>query len=395
MQLYNVHYKASPNNGNRIAYASFLEEYARYSDLNYFVGNVTPYAQGQNFSVVSIAGGLNDQSARNDSREANLDCQYMVGVGWPIPVIEYSVAGRGLLVPDLDQPDQEDNQNEPYLDYLRGLLKLPNDQLPQVISHSYGESEQSVPASYDKQVCNMFAQLGTRGVSVIFASGDSGVGDACISNDGQSRTEFQPAFPAACPWVTTVGGVSQVGPELADSGSGGGFSRRYARPDYQDAAVQAYLEKLGDRYEGYYNRSGRGYPDVAAQMRNYLIYDGGYLQPIGGTSAAAPVFAAIIGLLNDARRVKGLPPLGFLNPWLYGAGRDGLTDIVGGGNQGCTGFGEVGPNEGFPNGGPVILYAGFNATDGWDPVTGLGTPDFGKLLELSTPGVANEGGPVP
>ena len=46
------------------------------------------------------------------------------------------------LVPDLDQPTQADDNNEPYLDYLNGVLKLPNSELPQVISHSYGENEQ-------------------------------------------------------------------------------------------------------------------------------------------------------------------------------------------------------------------------------------------------------------
>ena len=47
-----------------------------------------------------------------------------------------------LLVPDLDQPTQDDNFNEPYLEYLIGVLQLSNDQLPQTISHSYGENEQ-------------------------------------------------------------------------------------------------------------------------------------------------------------------------------------------------------------------------------------------------------------
>ena len=50
----------------------------------------------------------------------------------------------------------------------------------------------------------MFAQLGARGVSVIFSSGDGGVGTACLSNDGKNTTEFQPQFPAACPFVTSV-----------------------------------------------------------------------------------------------------------------------------------------------------------------------------------------------
>ena len=55
--------------------------------------------------------------------------------------------------------------------------------------------------------CSMFAQLGARGVSVLFSSGDTGVGSACETNDGKNATRFLPIFPAACPFVTSVGGT--------------------------------------------------------------------------------------------------------------------------------------------------------------------------------------------
>ena len=87
------------------------------------------------------------------------------------------------------------------------MLKLPQSQLPNVLSTSYGEDEQSVPEAYAKSVCNLYAQLGSRGVSVMFSSGDSGVGSACQTNDGRNTTKFQPQFPASCPWVTSVGGT--------------------------------------------------------------------------------------------------------------------------------------------------------------------------------------------
>jgi tripeptidyl-peptidase-1 len=70
-----------------------------------------------------------------------------------------------------------------------------------------------------------------------------------------------------------------------------------------------------------------------------------------------------------------------LNPWLYTVGYKGLTDIVNGGSVGCTGTDIY---SGLPA--PYVPYASWNATAGWDPVTGLGTPDFKKLLELSCPG---------
>jgi tripeptidyl-peptidase-1 len=96
--------------------------------------------------------------------EANLDIQYAVSLSYKVPVNYYSTGGLGILVPDLDQPDITQNQNEPYLDFLHYILQ--QDVLPQTITTSYGEDEQSVPASYATEVCSLFGQLGARGVSV-------------------------------------------------------------------------------------------------------------------------------------------------------------------------------------------------------------------------------------
>jgi len=122
----------------------------------------------------------------------------MLGLAQPLPVTEYSTGGRGPWVADLDQPDEADSANEPYLEFLQSVLKLKQKDLPQVISTSYGENEQSVPKSYALSVCNLFAQLGSRGVSVIFSSGDSGTGSACLSNDGKNTTKFQPQVSSDC-----------------------------------------------------------------------------------------------------------------------------------------------------------------------------------------------------
>lgn len=119
---------------------------------------------------------MNDQTSTNDSGEANLDNQYIFALTYPTPVTEFSTGGRGLLIPDGELPTQADNTNEPYLEFLIALLKLPNWQIPNSISISYGENEQEIPLEYAKSVCSMFGQLGARGKSVIFASGDSGVG---------------------------------------------------------------------------------------------------------------------------------------------------------------------------------------------------------------------------
>jgi tripeptidyl-peptidase-1 len=135
-------YKADATNGNKVGFASYLEQYSQYADLALFEKNIATNAIGQNFSVVQYNGGGNVQGGKSDSSEANLDLQYIVGVSSPVPVTEFSVGGRGLLVPDLDQPDPNNNNNEPYLDFLQSVLKMDSKDLPQVISTSYGEDEQ-------------------------------------------------------------------------------------------------------------------------------------------------------------------------------------------------------------------------------------------------------------
>lgn len=115
---------------------------------------------------------------------------------------------------------------------------------------------------------------------------------------------------------------------------------------------------------------------------SYLTYINGTAAPNGGTSAASPVVAAIIALLNDARLRAGQPAMGFINPFLYqSAAGKALNDIVDGAALGCAG---VDLQNGLTIAGAgIIPYASWNATTGWDPVTGLGTPDFMKLKDLA------------
>ncbi|KAF2840230.1 tripeptidyl-peptidase-like protein [Patellaria atrata CBS 101060] len=377
--LYNVKgFTPSANSSGFLGVNGFLEQYARYEDLALFLRDYAPEAVGANFSFTSVNGGVLPQDSPENSVEANLDIDYTVSLSYPIPNTYYSTAGRGPLVPDLDQPTQEDNANEPYLEFFTYLSNLPDNELPQTLTTSYGEDEQSVPASYARRVCNLIGQLGARGVSVIFASGDTGVGSACQTNDGRNTTRFLPIFPAACPFVTSVGGTYRVNPEQAIYFSSGGFSDVFPRPSYQDAAVKKYLSILGDRWEGLYNPDGRGFPDLAAQGQGYRVVDKRRVISVGGTSASAPTVAAIISRISAARIQVGKPPLGFLNPWIYSKGFKGLTDIVNGGSRGCTGQSIY---SGLPA--PYVPYASWNATEGWDPVTGYGTPDFQKLLELA------------
>lgn len=280
-------FSADPHDGNLIGISGFLEEYAQYADWTQFAATFDPVSSssGRNFSVELINGGLNLQhDSMHDAREANLDIQYALSLSLGTPVTYYSTAGRGQLVPDPDQTYRfNQTTNEPYLEELHYLLSLSDDQLPTVLSTSYGETEQSVPRSYAQNVCFLYAQLGARGVSIIFGSGDSGVGGSCQSNDGTNRTQFLPVFPASCPFVTSVGGTTGVNPERGVNFSSGGFSNIWSRPSWQEEAVGCYLNKLGDKFDGLYNREGRSFPDVAAQAENFIIVDEGEVTAIGGT----------------------------------------------------------------------------------------------------------------
>ena len=116
--------------------------------------------------------------------------------------------------------------------------------------------------------------MGLRGITVLESSGDTGVGSGCLSA-GNRTAQFDIAFPASCPYITSVGGTQAFAPETAWSGSGGGFSKYFARPWYQDEAVGKYLaHSIGNEskaylyYSQYTDFGGRGVPDIAAHSFN-------------------------------------------------------------------------------------------------------------------------------
>ncbi|KAJ5455119.1 hypothetical protein N7475_010240 [Penicillium sp. IBT 31633x] len=268
---------------NRLGISGFLEQYARRDDFNEFLRHYAPSHTDVNFSVVSINGDRNDQDSMFDSVEANLDVQYSIPLADEVLATFYTTGGRGPVIPEIDHPDLTKSSNEPYLEQLHYLLNLPDEELPAVLSASYGEDEQSLPPSYLNATCSLFAQLGARGVSVLFSSGDSGPGSACVRNDGTNQTRFLPEYPASCPFVTSVGGTHRTNPERAVDFSGGGFSEAFSRPAYQDHAVEGYLHRLGSQWNGLYNPKGKGIPDVAAQASNFVVRDHGEWILVGGT----------------------------------------------------------------------------------------------------------------
>lgn len=379
-QLYKTAgYKVQAPQTNMIGITGYLEEVGNFKDAQMFLQTQRRDQVGGKFELVKVNDGKDfqeldqDQVDRQLGVEANLDTQTALGFTLPTRNIFWSTGGSPPFTPDLNTPS---NTNEPYLEWLKFILAQPKDQIPKVISTSYGDDEQTVPASYARRVCKGFAALGALGVSVIFSSGDYGVGKTgfCYSNDEQQNPTFLPTFPATCPYVTSVGATENFFPEVAVSeggpggfNSGGGFSNYFATPKWQKDQVNRYLDYMGsETYSGLYNRSGRGFPDVSAQGAKYVIAWQQTFLTVGGTSASAPTFASIIALLNDYRISLGGGPLGFLNPWLYKTGYSALNDVISGSSSGCN-------------------TTGFEAIRGWDPVTGLGTPNFRKLQKLVAP----------
>ncbi|KAG7126900.1 Tripeptidyl-peptidase sed4 like protein [Verticillium longisporum] len=384
-------YKADPAAGSRVAFASFLNQSARQEDLTQYLN--TFKLPPRNFTTVLINGGEDHQDPNGDIGEANLDAQFLAAVTKNLPLKQFITGGSPPFVPNVRITNASTNSNEPYLDFYETLLATDDEGVPQVLSSSYGDDEQTVPVEYAKRVCNLIGMMGLRGVTVLESSGDAGVGAPCRANDGSGRVEFTPTFPGTCPYLTAVGGTQAWAPEVAWVGSAGGFSNYFERAWYQKAAVKTYLkESIPVEVKSYYKRGGfvdfggRGFPDISAHSLEpwYQFVNAGRPRRTGGTSAAAPVVAGIIGLLNDARLRAGQPTMGFLNPWLYARGVDGLLDVTEGKAEGCGGI-DLQSGNPVPGAG-VIPWASWNATKGWDPVTGLGLPDFEALRQIAVNG---------
>ncbi|KAH8829183.1 subtilisin-like protein [Flagelloscypha sp. PMI_526] len=360
-------YTPSAKVANSIGITGYLDEYANRDDLEIFYKDQKPEASGSQYTYYSVSGGLNNQTNGTAGVEANLDTQWAYAISYPANQTFWSTGGSPPFIPSELTPD---NTNEPYADWLDFVLSKRT--VPYVISTSYGDEEQTVPRDYAIRVCKQMAQLAARGVSLLFSSGDGGVGDGDPDPEtqqchviGTNRTTFLPSFPNSCPYVTNVGATYSY-PEVAVSRyySGGGFSDYFPIPSYQKDAVEAYVKALPKGlYKGLYNPKGRAYPDVSAQGDYYRVWYNTNKVHVGGTSASSPAFAGIVALLNDVRLQAGKPPLGFLNPLIYKLKGNGFNDVTVGNAAGC---GTI----------------GFNATEGWDPVTGYGTPDFSLLKEL-------------
>ncbi|XP_037096739.1 tripeptidyl-peptidase 1 [Syngnathus acus] len=337
---------------NSQAVAQFLEQYYSPADLAEFMS-----LYGGSFQHLSkVDRVVGTQGTGKAGLEASLDVEYIMSTGASIPTWVFTNPGRH-------------ESQEPFLRWVVLLSNISD--LPWVHTISYGDDEDSLSTAYMQRINTEFMKAGVRGLSLLFASGDSGAGCWHMTKEQNS---FRPSFPASSPYVTTVGGTSFKNPfkvtyEVTDYISGGGFSNVFKMPDYQASAVAGYLKTVAATLppKSYFNVSGRAYPDMAALSDNYWVVVNRVPIPwVSGTSASTPVVGGMFSLINDKRLMKGLPVLGFLNPRLYKLKGQALFDVTEGCHLACL-------DE-------QVQGQGFCSAPAWDPVTGWGTPNYPELL---------------
>jgi len=264
-------YVPAATDNNMLGVVGYDDSYPNQADLKTFMNEFSDSAEAAIYKVAQVNGGGNDPSDPGD--EATVNIQYTTAMAHPTPLTFYSTGGHLAIWKNEPAP------GDGFLEWLNYILN--EQKIPQTISIPYGNEELYLPLEYATTLCDLFAQLGSRGVSVLFSSGDDGVGRGnCIDKSG--KVQFHLLFPASCargiyfslqpthkrtnrlpdrhvfagPYVTSVGGTTggttDLKPESAAPLSQGGFSLHFARPSYQDGVVTTFLQNLGSKYSGLY-----------------------------------------------------------------------------------------------------------------------------------------------
>mgnify|MGYP005988571601 CR=1 FL=1 len=185
--LYNIQGYTPQSGQTTLGITGFIGEDPSTDDLAKFLAKYTSIPADATYSVETINNGLNSNAG---TEEANLDVQYSMALTYPIDNIFYSTSGQPPFNPDTGSPT---NTNEPHLDGLNYMADL--DSVPETISSSYSDDEQTVPKDYADAVCGQYMKLAARGVSVLIASGDHGAAGrltTCLSNDGSENYQHVP-----------------------------------------------------------------------------------------------------------------------------------------------------------------------------------------------------------
>jgi len=366
-----------------------------FQGQNYAPSDSVTFAQnvGINEIPVTAADTVGPNDPTNPQIEATLDIQMVASVNPAATAWFWLEDGQGWL-------------------YQYVFHYFQTKAVPQVASISYGWSE-SDQCDIDPNECQSlgvdsqgyvnrctaeFQKIALRGLSLLASSGDSGANGR--TDPDCTDPNLRPAFPASSPFITAVGATQVNNPntnlpnplppvcnnqgyacisggqevavsyDVASFASGGGFSNYAPTQSWQQDAVNNYFKVAQNLPPaGYYNTTGRGYPDVAALGNAVLIYQGG-IQPVGGTSCSSPIWAGVVSIMNAASIKKSGKPLGFLNPFLYkmaAACPACYTDIT------------IGDNICTEDGCSATCY-GFTCSEGWDPVTGWGSPNLPAIL---------------
>lgn len=293
---------------------------------------------GQTVAIIELGGGYSQGDLNNYfSTVAKVAAPQVIAVGNN----QYGAAdGSDVEVElDIEIPGSIANQAKyvvyfaPNTDagFLDAINQAAHDQVnkPSIISISWGGPEKEWGSAAISAMHSAFQAASVLGVTVFAASGDDG------NSDGAPGLNVD--YPASDPFVCGCGGtdVSSLSPLIEDAWNhaGGGSSNVFSIPPYQTVGKT------------------RGVPDVAglAGSPGFLVVADGQLGPVEGTSCVAPLWAGLTAILNSNLGKN----IGFINPLLYQT-PSSFQDITTGGN-------------------------GFPASKGWDPVTGLGTPN-GQLL---------------
>ena len=357
---------------------------AEYELEPYDSGDVTAYQScyGTHASVsnVTVDGGA---GTGQGSGEAALDIENAIGLAPRADFLVYEGPNASQTVPG----------SGPY-DLLSAIV---NQDRANVISISWGYCEQIEGGTGAEAENTLFEQAAAQGQSVLAADGDNGSED-CNGSGGVPDPQLAVDDPSSQPFVTGVGGTSlgSLGPPpaeavwngggnptglfgLASGASGGGVSGLWSMPGYQSGAPSG-LNVINQNSSRSSCGASSGYcrevPDVAANAdpnTGYVFYFNGSgaasgpqgWQAVGGTSAASPVWAALLAVADASSACHG-SPVGFANPALYDAAASGYAadfhDVTSGNND-FTGT----------NGGR------FPAAPGYDMATGLGSPNAAPL----------------
>jgi kumamolisin len=312
---------------------------------NFFQGiGVTP----PSVTAVSVDGGSNSPGSDADG-EVELDIEVSGAIAPGANIAVY-------FAPNTDQG------------FIDAITDAVHDSVrtPSVVSISWGGPEDSWTAQSRTALDAALQDAATLGVTVTVAAGDNGSTDG--AGDGKLHVDFPASstYALACGGTTLQGSGGQISSETVwnetasnEGATGGGVSNFFALPSYQQSAgVQANPET---------SFVGRGSPDVSGNadpVTGYQVVVDGQNIVVGGTSAVAPLWAGLIALLNQQLG----SPVGFVHPKLYSLGETVFNDITTGNND-DSGLGY------------------YSAQTGWDPCTGLGSPNGTALLNalMATP----------